>query len=189
MPIKPLPAHCIAELRAAVEVIGDPEGAGPTAKEVRIALATIHDDGIDPDAFYDAMIRLHRSGMLPLPVRGLMVAALAWGHPLPAMTAQEAKTRMDADDAALDAQRHEDWVARGDQIMAHRAHVCGGYNEESITALSRPPAERRANAKLAAAAPDMLAALRGLLADKYLADSINADRMAAARAAVAKATA
>jgi len=36
-----------------------------------------------------------------------------------------------------------------------------------------------------AAAPDLLTALRGLLADGYLADPLNADRMAAARAAVA----
>lgn len=49
--------------------------------------------------------------------------------------------------------------------------------------------ESRANARLIAAAPDMLDALRGLLADPYLADPINADRMAKARAAIAKATA
>lgn len=46
--------------------------------------------------------------------------------------------------------------------------------------------ERLANARLIAAAPEMLAALEGLLADKYLADPINADRMGKARAAVAK---
>jgi hypothetical protein len=34
------------------------------------------------------------------------------------------------------------------------------------------------------AAPAMLAALKGLLADRYLADPINNDRMAQARAAV-----
>jgi len=45
-----------------------------------------------------------------------------------------------------------------------------------------------ADARLIAAAPDMLAALENLLSDKYLADPINADRMAKARAAIAKAT-
>ena len=44
-----------------------------------------------------------------------------------------------------------------------------------------------ANARLISAAPDMLAALEGLLSDNYLADPINADRMAEARAAIAKA--
>lgn len=48
--------------------------------------------------------------------------------------------------------------------------------------------ERRANARLIAIAPELLAALQDLVADKYLADPINADRMAAARAAIAKAT-
>ncbi len=43
------------------------------------------------------------------------------------------------------------------------------------------------NANLIATAPEMLAALKELLADKYLADPINADRMARTRAAIAKA--
>jgi hypothetical protein len=47
--------------------------------------------------------------------------------------------------------------------------------------------EVEANASLLSAAPDMLAALEELLADKYLSDPINADRMAKARAAIAKA--
>jgi hypothetical protein len=48
--------------------------------------------------------------------------------------------------------------------------------------------ENQANIDLISAAPDLLAALEGLLSDKYLADPINADRMAKARAAIAKAT-
>lgn len=45
-----------------------------------------------------------------------------------------------------------------------------------------------ADAALIAAAPDMLEALRELLADAYLSDPVNGDRMASARAAVLKAT-
>jgi len=48
--------------------------------------------------------------------------------------------------------------------------------------------EWRDNARLIAAAPELLEALKELLADKYLSDPINADRMAKARAAIAKAT-
>ena len=48
-------------------------------------------------------------------------------------------------------------------------------------------AEAEANARLIAAAPEMLAALEELCADKYLADPINADRMANALAAISKA--
>ncbi len=47
--------------------------------------------------------------------------------------------------------------------------------------------QEAANARLIAAAPDLLAALLALLSDKYLADPINADRMAGAKAAIAKA--
>jgi len=47
--------------------------------------------------------------------------------------------------------------------------------------------EVEANARLIAAAPELLAALEALCEDKYLADPINADRMRAARAAIAKA--
>jgi hypothetical protein len=46
--------------------------------------------------------------------------------------------------------------------------------------------EAMANARLIAAAPEMLAALEELCADKYLADPINADRMANALAVIAK---
>ena len=51
-----------------------------------------------------------------------------------------------------------------------------------------PRAEQIANARLIAAAPELLAALEALCEDKYLADPINADRMRAAREAIAKDT-
>ena len=44
-----------------------------------------------------------------------------------------------------------------------------------------------ANCQAIAALPDLLAALEGLLQDKYLADPINADRMKPAREALTKA--
>jgi hypothetical protein len=50
------------------------------------------------------------------------------------------------------------------------------------------PTEKDAALRLMAAAPDLLAALQELLADKYLSDPINRDRMANARAAIARAT-
>ena len=43
------------------------------------------------------------------------------------------------------------------------------------------------NARLIAAAPELLAALQELLADSYLSNPINSDRMRTAREAVAKA--
>ena len=45
-----------------------------------------------------------------------------------------------------------------------------------------------ADARLIAAAPELLAALIELCADKYLSDPINADRMQNARKAIRKAT-
>lgn len=50
-----------------------------------------------------------------------------------------------------------------------------------------PRGEQESNARLIAAAPELLAALQELLTDKYLSDPINKDRMAKARAAIAKA--
>jgi hypothetical protein len=49
-------------------------------------------------------------------------------------------------------------------------------------------AESEANALLIATAPELLAALIELCADKYLSDPINTDRMKNARAAIQKAT-
>lgn len=45
----------------------------------------------------------------------------------------------------------------------------------------------KTNLQAIAALPDLLAALEGLILDKYLADPINADRMAPAKAALIKA--
>ena len=56
------------------------------------------------------------------------------------------------------------------------AQIGRGWNE----------GEDEANARLIAAAPEMLAALEELCADKYLADPINADRMANSFAVIAK---
>lgn len=62
-----------------------------------------------------------------------------------------------------------------------------GANGEEVAEIARSlNPDHKANARLISAAPEMLAALEGLLADKYLADPINADRMGKARAAVAK---
>ena len=57
----------------------------------------------------------------------------------------------------------------------------------SFNPLTRDSDEMKANARLIAAAPDLLAALEALCEGKYLSDPINADRMRAARAAIAKA--
>jgi hypothetical protein len=63
------------------------------------------------------------------------------------------------------------------------AHIYGTASCETHVAR-----ECRANARLISAAPELLAALVELCADRYLSDPINADRMANARAAIAKAT-
>jgi hypothetical protein len=64
----------------------------------------------------------------------------------------------------------------------------GGTTLYSIAQITRGwnESEDEANARLIAAAPEMLAALEELCADKYLADPINADRMANALAVIAK---
>lgn len=61
---------------------------------------------------------------------------------------------------------------------------CDGAVGEVVYADTRNPAD----ARLIAAAPDLLAALQTLLDDPYLSDPINNERMAAARAAIARAT-
>jgi len=67
-------------------------------------------------------------------------------------------------------------------------HVAGRSWESWAVAHVGDCTQDQENARLIAAAPDLLAALQGLLADPYLSDPINADRMAPARAAIEKAT-
>ena len=51
------------------------------------------------------------------------------------------------------------WITRGERVVAHRPHVTGGYNEESVLSLTRPPAERLANVHLIVRAVNSHAAL------------------------------
>lgn len=88
------------------------------------------------------------------------------------------------------------WVARNSQhgwsIAAHRPHaVTSAYNEESIFALTRPPEERKANALVAAAGPELLAALLEFVDDGFAARHAGTGRdccrYCRAAAAIAKA--
>ena len=80
--------------------------------------------------------------------------------------------------------------ARGNKrtcvTTANGAPVHAVICEIDTKSVATDDATRLANANLIAAAPDLLAALRELCADKYLADPINADRMKNARAAISK---
>jgi len=73
----------------------------------------------------------------------------------------------------------------GPTVVSPDGPVCAISTGPLDRTLPRMPAA--ANARLIAAAPELLAALEALCEDKYLADPINADRMRAARAAIAKA--
>lgn len=77
-----------------------------------------------------------------------------------------------------------------DESKSFYVFACGSLAEQA--GVTNGPfvanASTAANARLIAAAPDLLAALQVLLNDKYLSDPINTDRMAQARAAVARAT-
>ena len=79
------------------------------------------------------------------------------------------------------------WIQRGERVDAQRNHVCGGVNQESVLALSRPPEERLANARLIAAAPEMLEALQAVWSDLESWDVDN-EVSQRVRAAIAKAT-
>jgi hypothetical protein len=79
-------------------------------------------------------------------------------------------------------------AANGEQeISISRSYESGGASV-AVVESSRDHSRLLADARLIAAAPDLLEALEELLADRYLADPINADRMKKARAAIAKAT-
>lgn len=61
------------------------------------------------------------------------------------------------------------------------------FDGKTVFAKGQPNVCRIENGHLIAAAPELLAALQELCADKYLADPINSDRMKNARAAISKA--
>jgi hypothetical protein len=88
----------------------------------------------------------------------------------------------------MNTQKHTDgpWhITKENRIHTMATFITVRDSHEGVIAGTHVNDE--ANANLIAAAPDLLAALRELCADKYLSDPINADRMKNARAAIAKA--
>ena len=82
----------------------------------------------------------------------------------------------------------EPWnVGEGPHKRNREVFDGNGFLVADCRTCCKEPETEKANARLIAAAPDMLEALRELLADPYLSDPINADRMTCARAAIAKA--
>jgi len=82
------------------------------------------------------------------------------------------------------------WMASQAFFFGHDSWQITGTNGDTspfLCHLIDDTPDYAANARLIAAAPELLAALEALCEDKYLADPINADRMRAARAAIAKA--
>jgi hypothetical protein len=79
------------------------------------------------------------------------------------------------------------WYATGKHVQS------AAINEDNYVCEAEGNSEEQANAnaelivRAVNSHADLLAALKELLADKYLADPINADRMAKTRAAIAKA--